>query len=615
MRTSDVDGFYGIYDAPGGAPTLKFCSGPGLDVTEHKTLTRTDFQNELRRRLTDRADQVVLRILLSPGSNPVELSGRDVLEQSVAAAERHSNAPDRGVVLLLLPHSLELFLLHIGLLLTGRVPAILAWPTSRVDPRKYQQNLLHQLQNLPAAELLTLPSVARNLDRGLPYSVSSVGIAASNQLDSMFHTELSVDSVGKRTASGSTAATPEDALFLQFSGGTTGAQKCVVITAAMLEKQLGLLAEELDFGPDDSVISWLPMYHDMGLIACLWLPLWTRAPSLQFAAQDWLMNPGVLFGLMDRFAGTFCWLPNFAFAYLATQRARIQPSSLGHVRAWINCSEPVRQTSVESFTSAFSSWGVTSEQCQASYAMAENVFAVTQTTLGSTPLTVPRSALLASEMNRHAMPLSFRLLDDVYVSSGKSLPGMQVRIRRADSSLCPDLDPGNIDIKTPCMFSGYWGVDGFKTHALTADGWYVTGDHGFTDGADLFVIGRTKDIVIVGGQNVFPEDVEVLANTVAGVYPGRVVAFGVDDGQQGTENLAIVAEMRGQYDAAAATTIEREINRMVLSGIGIAPRFVRVTPERWIVKSTAGKISRRETRLRFLEERASSVLAGRGRVK
>ena len=137
---------------------------------------------------------------------------------------------------------------------------------------------------------------------------------------------------------------PDDAVFLQFSGGTTGAQKCVVVTGAMLETQLGKLAATLAFGTSDSVASWLPMYHDMGLIACLWLPLWSGAPSLQFSAQDWLMDPGLLFRLMERFRGTFSWLPNFAFSYLAAQRARMQPASLAHVRAWINCSEPVRQS-------------------------------------------------------------------------------------------------------------------------------------------------------------------------------------------------------------------------------------------------------------------------------
>ena len=511
------------------------------------------------------------------------------------------------MVLLLLPHSVELFLLHLGLVLTGRVPAILAWPTSRVDPQKYQRNLWHQLRNLPAAELLTTPRLARNL-ASLPYAVAAIESAALQNLDRIFE-KLPAETAGEASPRAASTDAPEDAVFLQFSGGTTGAQKCVVVTGAMLDTQLGLLSASLGFGAEDSVVSWLPMYHDMGLIACLWLPLWAGAPSLQLSAQDWLMDPGLLFRLMEKFRGTFCWLPNFAFSYLAAQRARMQPASLGHVRAWINCSEPVRQKSMEAFCEAFSPWGVAATQCQASYAMAENVFAVTQTPLGALPATALRRSLKgqASDDNQ----VNFNLLDDVYVSSGALLEGMRVRIRHADGSLCADRETGGIEIHTPCLFSGYWGSDGFSTHSLTADGWYTTGDFGFTAGSDLFVIGRTKDIVIVGGQNVFPEDVETLVNAVEGVYPGRVVAFGVEDDQQGTENLVIVAEMRGDFEPAAAKAIEREIHRTVLAGIGIAPRFVRVTPERWIVKSTAGKISRRETRLRFLEETAAPATPGR----
>ena len=515
-------------------------------------------------------------------------------------AEQYSRAPDRAVVLLLLPHSIELFLIYIGLLLTGRVPTILAWPTSRVDTRKYQRNLLHQLQNLPAAELLSLPYLARNLDPGLPYAVSPVPSETYEHLDRMFQLELAADKIRKTDSTMATTAAPDDALFLQFSGGTTGAQKCIVVTSEMLEIQLGLLSQALGFGPNDAVVSWLPMYHDMGLIACFWLPLWMGAPSVQFSAQDWLMDPGLLFRLIERFHGTFCWLPNFAFSYLASQRERMPECSLRHVRGWINCSEPVRQTSFDAFRTAFASWGIRREQCQASYAMAENVFAVTQTILGSSPLTAPRSGLSSPSLKTR--DLLFGLLDDVYVSSGRPLKSMQVRIRDTDGRLCADREPGTIEIQTPCMFSGYWGSNGFQAQTLTADGWYATGDYGFLSGCDLFVIGRTKDIVIVGGQNVFPEDVEMLAHTVTGVYPGRAVAFGIEDAQQGTENLVVVAEMRGEFDAIEAKKIEREIHRTVLSGVGVAPRLVRVTPERWIVKSTAGKISRRETRLRFLEE-------------
>ena len=545
-----------------------------------------------------------MRILLSPGADPVELTGSQLVAASVAAAEKYSSTPERSVVLLLLPHSVELFLLHIGLVLTGRVPAILPWPTGRVDPRKYQRNLWHQLRVLPAAELLTMPLLARNLAPALPYAIAAVEDVAGRHLDRIFE-QLPVEAVPESPTATVGTEAPDEALFLQFSGGTTGAQKCVVVTGAMLETQLRILAATLNFGTADSVVSWLPMYHDMGLIACLWLPLWSGSPSLQFSAQDWLMDPGMLFRLMARFRGTFCWLPNFAFSYLAAQRARMQAASLSHVRAWINCSEPVRQKSLEAFLAAFAEWGVAAVQCQASYAMAENVFGVTQTPLGTPPTIALRRSLHGQGAD--ATEISFNLPDDVYVSSGALLDGMRVRIRQADGKLCADRETGSIEIHTPCLFSGYWGADGFRTHAVTEDGWYSTGDFGFTLGPDLFVIGRTKDIIIVGGQNVFPEDVEMLVNDVAGVYTGRVVAFGVEDDQQGTENLAIVAEMRSEFDPAVAKTIEREIHRTVFASIGIAPRFVRVTPERWIVKSTAGKISRRETRLRFLEEKLAQA--------
>jgi len=560
-----------------------------------------EFRSRLQQHLEELADQVVLRILLAPSDAPVALTGSQVLQQSLALADRYLDAPDRGVVLLLLPHSVELFLLHLGVLLRGRIPAILAWPTSRVAPDKYQRNVLHQLRNLPATQLLTLPRLAQNLDAALPYRVTSCPIAGVEKLEKTFAVDLVVEPVAKNTALRAAGDTPADALFLQFSGGTTGAQKCVVVTAGMLHAQLRVLAKCLDFGPRDVVVSWLPMYHDMGLIACLWLPLWSGASSVQFSAQDWLMDPALLFRLMERFAGTFTWLPNFAFAYMAGQRARMKtPVSLRGVRAWINCSEPVRHRSIRGFVDAFTEWGVTAEKCQACYAMAENVFAVTQTPLDRPPRTVPRSALSSSSQGFGE--LAYDLVDDVYVSSGKTLEDVHLRIRAADGSACPEKQPGGIEIKTGSVFSGYWGNDGFQKQALSADGWYATGDYGFLDGDELFVIGRTKDIIIVGGQNVFPEDVEMVVNTVEGVYPGRVVAFGTQDAQVGTENLAVVAEMRGEFQDEKAKKMEREIQSLVLSAIGIAPRFARVVPERWIVKSTAGKISRRETSLRFLAE-------------
>ena len=137
---------------------------------------------------------------------------------------------------------------------------------------------------------------------------------------------------------------------------------------------------------------------------------------------------------------------------------------------------------------------------------------------------------------------------------------------------------------------------------FTSDGWYATGDFGFLDAGELFVVGRLKDLIIVGGQNVFPEDVESLAAGAPGVRPGRVVAFAIDDARLGTQSIAIVAELSGDFDADAAATAEAEIRALVTAGIGIAPRHVTAVPRPWIVKSTAGKISRGDTRRRFIEE-------------
>jgi acyl-CoA synthetase (AMP-forming)/AMP-acid ligase II len=548
----------------------------------------------------------MLRIASSPGAAEVHAyTGHELMNSATELAHRQRLGDQANVVLLLLPHSPELFLMHLGLVLSGKIPAILPWPTTRVDAEKYQRNLLYQLGSLPADCLITLPRLAANLGPGLPYPVSACSIAEGAYFEKSF-AERSVAS-GPAQGPRRRSDVPEGTLFLQFSGGTTGTQKCVAVTGAMLREQVERLSSVLTPTEGDSVASWLPLYHDMGLIACLWFPLLTGIPSIHIAAADWLLRPELLFEVIERYGGSICWLPNFAFSYLAQRRPEMdQQYHLQHVRAWVNCSEPVRRASMFAFADQFADWGVAEESLQASYAMAENVFAVTQTNPRTAPRMVRRAEIRDVRAQYHAK--AFELIDDVYVSSGRCLPGMTIRIVRADGSRCDDFEAGEIHIDTPCLFQGYWHSDGLRRDAFTADGWYATGDYGFLADGELYVIGRMKDIIIVAGQNVFPEDVEVIAGRARGVYPGRVVAFGIDDEELGTQSIGVVAEMSGVFDPELARNIETEIRALITAALAIAPRYVSVVQQRWIVKSTAGKISRADTRARFIEERRVAVL-------
>lgn len=581
------------------------------EATPHPSDTMTaEFHGLLEARL--QTNDQLLRVTVPPDlSNPLELKGFEILARGRRLVGEYLNTEPGGLVLVLLPHAVELFLLQLGLVLEGHRPAVLPWPTSRVDAEKYQRNLLHQLAGLRASCLITIPRLAENLQASLPYPVVPCPIENAARYDRVFASTISLP---ERPPAQDPAlySLPEDAVFVQFSGGTTGMQKAVVVTAPMLTKQLSLLRQVLEFGESDSVVSWLPMYHDMGLIACLWFPLWFGRPSLQFANSDWLLNPELLFSYLERYQGTFCWLPNFAFSYLAQRHESMtRRYSLDRVRGFINCSEPVRLNSVRSFLDTFSSWGVRPEAVQSCYAMAENVFAVTQSKLDREPSTVPRTVVKNGLGGRS--DLAFSLVDDVFVSSGRTLPGNEIRIADAQGAVKAEGVGGEIQIRTPSLFSGYWSAAGFNRSTIGQDGFYKTGDYGFVIDGELYVVGRIKDIMIIGGQNIFPEDVEAIVNSVPGIYPGRVVSFGMLDREYGTEAIAVVAEMKGVHDPTEVQGLEKQIRSLVLATIGVAPRYVAVVPERWIIKSTAGKISRRETRERFMREIQLRDVAGGGR--
>jgi acyl-CoA synthetase (AMP-forming)/AMP-acid ligase II len=200
-------------------------------------------------------------------------------------------------------------------------------------------------------------------------------------------------------------------------------------------------------------------------------PLCVGIPSLHFAASDWLLRPEVLFRYIQEYRASLCWLPNFAFSYMAQRKEMMESSySLSHVRAWINCSEPVRRKSVRDFAERFADWGVAPGSLQSSYAMAENVFAVTQSAPGKSLPTVARSQVKGASLSSQSDV--FELIDDEYVSSGRCLKGMRLRIIGKDGLPCLDFVAGEIHLQTACLFQGYWDRDGFRRDAFASSGWF-----------------------------------------------------------------------------------------------------------------------------------------------
>ncbi|MFN8388011.1 MAG: AMP-binding protein [Anaerolineales bacterium] len=363
--------------------------------------------------------------------------------------------------------------------------------------------------------------------------------------------------------------------------------------------------KSLDLKDDDVVVSWLPLYHDMGLIAGFIMPILSGIHLVLQSPFDWVRAPYKLMQAVTKYRGTLSWLPNFAYNFCA-QKIRdrhLEGVDLSSWRAIINCSEPVRWESHNAFYEKFKTYGLKREALQTSYAMAENVFAVTQSPLGGEPavLEIDRETFMSERVAK--------LVDDVnsherstmkMMSSGRPLDNVEVRVLDENRKELPERVIGEVALRSDCMLTGYYHRDDATRQAFH-DGWYLTGDYGFVSDGEVFVSGRKKDMIIVGGKNVYPQDLESLTYEVAGVHAGRSVAFGIFDEEQGTEDVVIIAEVDSE-DPAEQQKVADAIRVHVTKNSAIALRHVKVVDSKWILKTSSGKTARAANKEKFLKE-------------
>jgi fatty-acyl-CoA synthase len=391
-----------------------------------------------------------------------------------------------------------------------------------------------------------------------------------------------------------------DALFLQFSSGTTGTRKGIAVTSSMFASHAAAYGSIIGITDQDRVVSWLPLYHDMGLVAAFLLPLYYGAASVQQSPFAWLREPVSLLNLVEQFKGTLVWLPNFAYSLLATRVPEGAQPSLRSVRAFINCGEPVRQRSHEEFISRFRACGVDEAKLQACYAMAENTFAITQTTFGR-PARVDRVDARAFHHDHVARACSMQAKDVLaFVSCGPPVASTEVRIGDGRERVL-----GEIEIRGTSLFENY--LKAGERDEAPSDGWFNTGDLGYIADGELFVTGRKKDLIIHRGMNLYPLDIEEVIESLEFCRRGRVVVFGLFDEKDGTEQLVALIEADHSVDI---DEVHEQVRQAVWQHMGLALHRVCVCDPGVLSKSTSGKLSRTENQRRFLageiEERRTS---------
>lgn len=532
-----------------------------------------------------------------------EASVRWTFAKLLAAAEEYAaclmeQGVRRGdVCAIILHHNHRLYPLYLAVCSVGAIPAILAYPNPRLHPDKFRQGIEGMSRRSGLDWILT----ERKLQPVLEPLVTGSGSTIKGL---HFPLEWETKPEERRLfKEHSNQLVPTDPLLLQHSSGTTGLQKPVLLSHKAVLEHVKRYAEAISLTNSDKIVSWLPLYHDMGLIAAFHLPLIFGIPSIQVDPFQWVMAPSLLLEAITQERATVTWLPNFAFNMMAfkVRDEDLHEVDLSSLRLIVNCSEPVRYESHENFLKRFQPYGLRPTAFSACYAMAETTFAVTQTPIGLAPtvVAVDRNSLAHGKVETVTDGRPARIC----VSSGKPIDGCEVRI--VDENRF-DVAPGNVGeiaITSATMFGGYRNYPE-KTAEVLCDGWYYSGDYGFQDDGELFVIGRKKDIIIVAGNNVYPEDVEDAVGAVQGVIAGRVVAIGEEDPELGSEHVAVIAETSFTSEPDRKALRLEIIKAGMASGITIA--CVYLVPPRWLIKSSAGKPSRKGSREKLMEEKHRS---------
>ena len=404
---------------------------------------------------------------------------------------------------------------------------------------------------------------------------------------------------------------PDEACYIQYSSGSTSAPKGVIGTQRSVNANLhGITRHGLRLRGDDRAASWLPLYHDMGLIGFALAPMYGQRSVDYIATSDFVRRPLLWLRVMSENKATITYSPSFGYELSARRSSKAEDGALdlSAVRIAGIGGDMVRPEALRLFAEAFAPAGFNAGAFLPSYGMAEATLAISFTEIGS-PVDVDYVDMRHYNRSGVAQPASAVTSPEHrrgFVLCGKPLPGHAIEVRGDNGATLKDREVGRIFIKGPSLTPGYFS-DADATGRLYQGDWLDTGDMGYFLNGEIVITGRAKDLIIINGRNIWPQDIEWAVEKVDSVRQGGVAAFSVDDGSG--EKVVVVAERRGMT-AEALAQVQREVAKTIQTAAG-APAIVILAKPHSMVLTSSGKLSRAKVKQKYLAGEFDEPAIGR----
>ena len=502
---------------------------------------------------------------------------------AVAAGLLARDVMPGDTVAIMLPTSREYFVTFAGVVLAGAVPVPIYPPARPSQLADHLRRHTGILTNARAAMLVTVPEAV------------GLGHLLRANVDSLRHIVVPESLAG---AAGGALPRPRsaDLALVQYTSGSTGQPKGVALTHDNLLANIRAMGEAVAVSGADTFVSWLPLYHDMGLIGAWLSSLYYGVPLVVMAPQLFLTRPSRWLRAIDANRGTISAGPNFAYELCLTKinEADLDGIDLSSWRLAFNGAEPVSPATIERFAERFAAHGFQRDAMTPVYGLAESAVGLAFPPLGRGPVIdrIDRDTFVRSG---RAEPAESEERDALrFVACGQPLPRHEIRVVDATGTELGDRREGRIEFRGPSATAGYFHNPA-ATRSLFHEDWLDTGDLGYIADADLYVTGRVKDIIIRAGRNLHPAELEEAVGNIAGVRKGCVAVFASPDPAGGAERLVVMAETRATEDEMTAA-LRSEIVSATVDLLGVAPDDVVLAPPRTVPKTSSGKIRRAASR-------------------